>query len=169
MHHCQTHRKEIQIYFLFLKYIGPGSSLVSWYQTDKSSHLMCVRPHRNPEGSSKAKVCELDVTLKVYKEILGFQVPVKDAVWMAVGNSAEKLVHVALKIHRGVGEVGGLMHGFALVLLKMYLNLSRFTQVKKQREKLIYFWTPLPLNFNIALKDGSKWEYILCNYIRIYM
>lgn len=45
---------------------------------------MCVCPHRNPERTSKAKVCQLEIVPFVDKEILWFKIAMEDAMRMTV-------------------------------------------------------------------------------------
>lgn len=60
-------------------------------------YLMCVCADRHPEGSCQAKVSQLDLTLGVDEEILRLQVPMKNPVRVAEGQTLQQLVKITLQ------------------------------------------------------------------------
>ena len=45
---------------------------------------MSISPHRNSESPSKAKVGQLQIVAFINEKVLGFQVPVKNTMRMAI-------------------------------------------------------------------------------------
>lgn len=78
---------------------------------------MCVGPKRNAKGSSETEICELEVTVLVDEEVLGFEISMEDSMSVTVVESldeleGETLFEVGTKktrmsFRRTEGRVGG--------------------------------------------------------------
>lgn len=60
---------------------------------------MGVSPERDTERAGQAKIRQLEVTVSIDEEVLGFEIAVEDTVAMAIPNAVAKLTHELLDYH----------------------------------------------------------------------
>ena len=80
------------------------------YDERNRAHLMSISSHRDTKGSCKTKVGQLQIVTFIDKEILRLEVPMKDAMRMAVKQPRCELVSESLQkkiehmLNRGLSD-----------------------------------------------------------------
>lgn len=62
---------------------------------ESNTYLMGVSSNGNGERSGQTEICKFNVSLAIEKQVLWFEITMKDAIHVAVIDGFEELVHVA--------------------------------------------------------------------------
>jgi hypothetical protein len=98
-----------------------------------STYLVSIGTQGDTKGSGQTEISQLQVTITVDKQVLGFEVTVQDTVAMAVTNTLNQLSHELL--HHGVAQTQvGAQHrairqGLATTTLANRQSLHVFLQI----------------------------------------
>lgn len=100
---------------------------------------MCISSQRNTKGPRQAKVRQFQVTLTINQEILGFKVPVEDAVAVAITDSLDKLGHELLDHCLSKTQIGAhhraIRQGFSTATLADRKSLHVLLEVEVKEFK----------------------------------
>ena len=107
--------------------VGAGAEEDVWGAVPEGDDFVGEGVHRDAEGAGEAEVGEFELAFVVDEEVLGFQVPVEDAVFVAEGDALQELVHEGFDGDEVQGAVvAAAVHVFLQVLVHVFEDEHEF-------------------------------------------